>query len=286
MDKVIFGDNQFFGVNHMSEERARAQAMRFQDNQAIIDVLDIAYQEGIRTFMCTTHDRMFDICEYFRKNSTRYPGYQFYPSMPYAHKYANAATEYGLIGALRKFLPEDGAISSIFKGGVALASKDIEGIIRLLVDAEMKMFYGLSTPVIFMQNVITDLILGLGLNDFFSVFAEHARTRYKAEPGFITMNLPKLLDALEGQKINNPIVCANINKLGFRMCGGMELYESTIATRQFRPIAMSVLASGAISPREAIEYVCKQPKIKSIVFGASSSRNIRQTKDLIDELMN
>jgi hypothetical protein len=31
MDRVLFGDNQFFGVNHMSEEKARAQAMRFQD---------------------------------------------------------------------------------------------------------------------------------------------------------------------------------------------------------------------------------------------------------------
>jgi hypothetical protein len=58
----------------------------------------------------------------------------------------------------------------------------------------------------------------------------------------------------------------------------------TIATRRFRPVAMSVLASGAISPREAIEYVCRQPAIKSIVFGASSRANIRQTKALIDEL--
>ena len=42
MDRVLFGDNQFFGVNHMSEDKARAQAMRFQDLQAIIDVLDAA----------------------------------------------------------------------------------------------------------------------------------------------------------------------------------------------------------------------------------------------------
>jgi len=47
---------------------------------------------------------------------------------------------------------------------------------------------------------------------------------------------------------------------------------------------MSVLASGALSPREAIEYVCNQPRIESIVFGASSRGNIRQTKALIDEL--
>ena len=58
MDRVLFGDNQFFGVNHMSEEKARAQSMRFQDLDAIIAVLDAAYEEGIRTFMCTSHDRV------------------------------------------------------------------------------------------------------------------------------------------------------------------------------------------------------------------------------------
>ena len=40
MDRLLFGDNQFFGVNHMSEEKARAQSMRFQDTRAIMDVLD------------------------------------------------------------------------------------------------------------------------------------------------------------------------------------------------------------------------------------------------------
>jgi hypothetical protein len=284
MDRVLFGDNQFFGVNHMSEEKARAQAMRFQDLQAVIDVLDVAYQEGIRTFMCTTHDRVGEICDYFRANRDKYPDYRFYPCMPYAHKYANAVTEHGTMGALRKFLPEDGAVGAMFRGGVALASKDIEVIAQLLVDAEMKMFQGLSTPVIFIQNVITDLLLGVGLKDAFRMFADHVRNRYQAEPGFITMNVPRLLDVLEEVGVDNPIVCANINKIGFRMCGGMGLYEKTIATRRFRPVAMSVLASGALSPREAIEYVCGQPRIESIVFGASSRGNIRQTKQLIDEL--
>ena len=66
MDRVLFGDNQFFGVNHMSEEKARAQSIRFQELGAIIDVLDAAYEEGIRTFMCTSHDRVADICDHFR----------------------------------------------------------------------------------------------------------------------------------------------------------------------------------------------------------------------------
>jgi hypothetical protein len=268
----------------MSEEKARAQSMRFQDLQAVIDVLDAAYQEGVRTFMCTTHDRVAEICDHVRAHPSRYAGYRFYPCMPYAHKYANAVTEEGMMGALRRFLPEGGAIAAMFKGGVALASKDIEGIMQLLVDAEMKMFHGLETPVIFIQNVVTDLLLGLKLNDPFRMFSDHVRARYGAEPGFITMNTPRLLDVLDGLGIDNPIVCSSINKIGFRMCGGVELYEKTIATRRFRPVAMSVLASGAIPPREAIKYVCDQPRIESIVFGASSRANIRQTKALIDEL--
>ena len=72
MDKLLFGDNQFFGVNHMSEEKARAQSMRFQDTRAIIDVLDLAYDEGIRTIMCTTHDRISEVCDHFRANQDRY----------------------------------------------------------------------------------------------------------------------------------------------------------------------------------------------------------------------
>jgi hypothetical protein len=284
MDRILFGDNQFLGVNHMSEEKARQQAVRFQDLQSIIDVLDIAYEEGIRVFMCTTQDRMIDLCEHFRQHMQRYPGFRFYPCMPYAHKYANAVTEYGLLGALQRFLPSSSKIAAMWKGSVSIAKRDVEGVGQLLIDSEMNAFRGLETPVILLQNVVTDFLLGLGYKEAFRIFADHVRQKYNAEAGFITMNLPRLLDVLDELGLDNPIVCSNINKIGFRMCGGIELYEKTLATRRFRPIAMSVLASGALKPREAIEYVARQKKIESIVFGASSRMNIRQTKQLIDEL--
>ena len=285
MEKLLFGDNQFFGVNHMSEEKARAQSMKFQSLDAIIEVLDAAYDEGIKVFMCTTHDRIGDVCDHVRANPARYQNFEFYPCMPYAHKYANAVTEHGVLGALRTFLPNDGALGALVKGGMSVARKDVEGLAGLLIDAEMKMFLGLKTPVIFLQNVVTDLLLGLGMFDVFRVFAEHIRNRYNAEPGFITMNVPMLLDALEACGVDNPIVCANINKIGFRMSGGIEAYEKAIATRRFRPVAMSIFASGAIPPREAITYLRDHPKIESVVFGASSRRNIRNTKELVSELL-
>jgi hypothetical protein len=284
MDRILFGDNQFFGVNHMSEEKARAQSMRFQDTGAVIEVLDDAYAEGIRTFMCTTHERISEICDYFRAHREKYPDFKFYPCMPYAHKYANAAAELGVLGAIRSFLPEENAFGALLKGGMSLARKDIEGLASLLIDAEMKMFAGLPTPVVFLQNVATDFLLGLKFDEALRIFAECVRERYGAEAGFITMNAPALVERLAKVGIHDPIVCTNINKIGFRMSGGMDAYEALIASGRCRLIAMSVFASGALPPQEAIEYVCNRPQIKSIVFGASSRRNIAQTSRLIEQL--
>jgi hypothetical protein len=284
MDRVLIGDNQFFGINHMSEEKARAQAMRFQDVAAILEVLDAAYAEGIRTFMCTTHERVADICAHFRANRDKYPDYRFYPCMPYAHKYANAATEHGVMGAVRSFLPEENAFAALLSGGISLARKDVEGLAALLIDAEMKTFSDLDTPVILLQNVATDFLLGMGFDAALRIFADCVRERYNAEPGFITMNAPRLLRTLEKIGIDNPIICANINKIGFRMCDGIAAYEELMTHGNCRLIAMSVFASGAVAAQPALDYVCRFPRVRSIVFGASSRSHIAQTRRLIDQL--
>ena len=282
MERILFGDNQFFGVNHMSEEKARAQAMQFKDTAAIMRVLDHVYDAGIRVFMCTTHDRVGEVADIVRANPQRYPDFEFYPCMPYAHKYANSVGEVGIIETLRRFTPGN-IVETLFTGAISALTQDLDKLARLLVDAEMKRFAGLKTPVIFLQNVVTDLLLGLKLDHMFAVFAKHVEDKYGAEAGFITMNMPRLVDALQRAGIMNPIVCANVNKIGFRMCGGVDAYRAVIRSGRCRAIAMSVFASGAIPPREAIEWVCKLEGLQSIVFGASSAGNIRQSTELIEQ---
>jgi hypothetical protein len=280
MDKILFGDNQFFAVNHVSDEKSRAQSIKFKDDDAIIDTLDIARQAGINTFMCTTHDRIANICDIMRANPVKYKNFNIFPCMPYAHKYANAVTESGISGTLKQYVPGN-FFGSLFKGGIAYLSKDYLSIMELLIDAEMKMFKGLNTPVIFLQNVITDLLLGLGMIEVLAAFHSYVEKKYNAEAGFITMNMPKLLQDLEKAGIENPIICSSINKVGFRMSGGRELYESVLRTKKLRAIAMQVLGGGAINPKEAIDYVCSLPNIESILFGASSKANITQTVSYI-----
>lgn len=174
MDKAILGDNQFFAVNHLSDERSRAQAIRFKEDKAIIDVLDTAIDCGIDTFMCTTHDRIYNICNYMRKNPEKYRNFKFHPCMPYAHKYANAVTELGILGTLKAYIPGN-ILAVASKAGIAYMRKDFPALMELLVDAEMKMFEGMNTPVIFLQNVIVDLLMGLGMDEIFVRFAQHVR---------------------------------------------------------------------------------------------------------------
>ena len=194
MDKVLFGDNQFFGVNHLSDEKSRSQSMRFKNDAAIIRVLDQARSTGINTFMCTTHDRIGNICNHIRSNFQQYKGYKIYPCMPYAHKYANAVTELGIIGTIKQYVP--GNIFGTFaKGGMAYLNKDFIKLMELFIDAEMKMFQGISTPVIFIQNVLVDMILGLKMYDVFAEYDSYIRKKYNSEPGYITMNMPKLLSS-------------------------------------------------------------------------------------------
>ncbi len=282
MERVIFGDNQFFAVNHISDEKSRAQSIKFKEDSAIIKTLDEARSVGINTFMCTTHDRIVNICNIIRSEPEKYKDFTIYPCMPYAHKYANAVTELGITGTIKQYVPGN-FFGSMFKGGVAFLSKDYLSIMELLVDAEMKMFKNINTPVIFLQNVITDLLLGLGADEVLLAYHAYVKKKYNVEAGFITMNMPKLLDVLEKGGVENPIICSSINKAGFRMSGGNDVYEDVLKTRKLRAIAMQVLAGGAIHPKDAIEYVCDLPNIESILFGASSRANIESTYNYIHD---
>ena len=47
MDRILFGDNQFFGVNHVSDEKSRAQMMKFKEDKTILRTIDIAREKSL-----------------------------------------------------------------------------------------------------------------------------------------------------------------------------------------------------------------------------------------------
>jgi hypothetical protein len=75
-----------------------------------------------------------------------------------------------------------------------------------------------------------------------------------------------------------------MNKIGFRVSGGIEEYEKVLAEGKVRAIAMQVYAAGAIRPSEALDYVCRLKGVESILFGASTKAHIEQTYDLVNSI--
>jgi hypothetical protein len=279
MDRILFGDNQFFGVNHVSDEKSRQLSIKFRKDAAVLKTLKTVQQNSINSFMCTTHDRMIDISKAMGQDENL-KHMNIFPCLPYAHKYANAVTELGIMGTVKQYVPGN-FMTSMLKGGVAYVSKDYISMMELMVDAELKMFKNATTPVVFLQNVVTDLLLGLGMGKVLKAFHDHIQRKYNIEAGFITMNLPKLTELLIANGIEHPIICSSINYDGFRMSGGKTLYEQYLEQGRSRNIAMQIFSGGSSAPDQSIEYVCSLPNIQSILFGASSEDNIIKTVSLI-----
>jgi len=285
MDPIILGDNQFFGVSHMSEEKGMARARRFQDINAIIDILDIAYENGIHAFTFSTHDRVQQICDHFRANPQKYSDLRLYPVLPYAQKYAHLVNEKGIVGAMKQVVMADSTaaqmVSMIARGGAAVLKQDPMQIMKLLIDAEMKMFRDLTIEVVFLQNNVADLLLGFGIKDIFTEFVTHVEQKYNTRAGFMTLNMPRLVDFLKECGIDDPVICFAMNKAGFQMNPDITSYEETLQNKPLQALAMSIMAAGALSPKEAIEYVLSFKNVRSILFGASTKAHVEQTRELL-----
>lgn len=282
IDRIIFGDNQFFGINHMSQEKAREQAARFSDLEAITAVYEIAIDAGIRAFMLNSNDRASGICDYFRGGKTSHADLAWYPSVPYPHKYANLVAEKGILPAIQSVLFGGGAADAfgmIKQMGSAILFRDELRAMHSLVDLELRAFSGLEVRAVFLQNVITDLLLGLGLHGVIADYCDHLRRQHKVIPGLITQNLPKLLGFLKEHGIADVAICASFNKIGYLMSPDVESYVAAANANDgsvYPIIAMSTLASGAIPPAEAYDFIGRQ-NLQAVVFGASTRGHITET---------
>ncbi len=283
MDKVIFGDNQFFGVNHMSEQTAIKQAQKFRTAEDIFKTLQYVNEIGIKSFMFTTHSQMEPVLEMIKKDSN-FDDFKLYPCMPYAHKYADALVELGPFEMINKFTPGNKFVSGL-KGVGSLISANPMPIMKLLVDSEMKLLKGSNVKGIFLLNIITDLLLGLEMHDILYEFSNYVEKKYKVKVGFFTMNYAKLNDVLINKLgLKKPIIVSNINKIGFRMNASQNEVQNILSKNNSFNIAMSFLASGALRPKEATDYLNSLEGIDSVLFGASSFSHINETNQVLGSL--
>jgi hypothetical protein len=148
----------------------------------------------------------------------------------------------------------------------------------------MKMFRGLNIKAVFLQNIVTDLLMGFDVKEAFEEYCKYIRASYGALPGLITQNLPWTLRKLREWNIKKVVICSSFNKIGYLMSPDVQSYIDVVKTNdpnEYQIMAMSTLASGAIPAEEAYQFINSQ-NIQSVVFGASSRRHIVESAKLID----
>lgn len=288
LDKVILGDNQFFGINHRSQEKAEEMLKRFGNIDNIFEVYDNAFDCGVKAVMLNSNDKAMAICDRFRANKSKYGDIAWYPSIPYAYKYANMVNELGIFPAINEVLFKGNTTSGVFsmigKGASFVFTKDAMKMMEMLIDVEYKMFRDLNVKVFFLQNIVTDLILGYDIKEVFEHFCDYIRKKYKVTPGFVTLNMPYLKSKFEEWGIEDVVICSSINAAGFNMHPSKEEYERVIAANdpsKYQLMAMNVLASGSITVQQSFDYI-NSLNIQSVVFGASSKGHIKSTVEAIN----
>lgn len=287
LDKIILGDNQFFGINHRSQEKAEEMLKRFGNIDNIFEVYDNAFDCGVKAVMLNSNEKAIAICDRFRENKSKYGDIAWYPSIPYAYKYANMVNELGIFPAINETIfkgnTAKGVLGMVSKGVTMAVTKDALKMMEMLIDVEYKMFRDLNVKVFFLQNIITDLILGYDIKDVFEHFCEYIRKKYKVTPGFVTLNMPYLKSKFEEWGIEDVVICSSINAAGFNMHPSKDEYDKVIAANdptKYQLMAMNVLASGSITVKQSFDYI-NSLNIQSVVFGASSKGHIQSTVDAI-----
>lgn len=279
--RVILGDNQFLGVNHADQGKASSLYKKFNEADSIVEVLGWAYEAGVRDFMFTTHDRYYPVFEEIIR-SKLFPEMYFSPSLPYAHKYANAMAERGMVDVVLSNLKDVSKVRLMSALGRS-AVGDFSGLMRLLVEVELLMCKGLPVRGVFLLNIMFDLLLGLNATKLLEKFHRFVSENLKVEAGFFTLNHPKAVDVLCGQLgLQSPWLCSNLNAGGFRTNPSLSDVVESFGSRKSRNIAMSIFASGALDADGGLRFVLDAKGVDSIVFGSSKRENIeKNTKKIL-----
>ena len=278
-DKIILGHNQFFGTDHMSAERGAERASFFSKIENVTHIIRFAYENGVTGLMLSTHENTKLIIDEIAKDNELKYNLNIYVLLPYMAKYVRMANERGMVNMMGEILGNatwKERIGIMSRGGIGALKKDFEGMLQALIDIELLAFKKVNIKAVFLHNALSDMAAGLKLHDIAHFFSRYITEKYRASPGFCTLNSPLLMSFLNETNIKNPLLMAPFNHIGFQMNPSREIAENELKNSPSRMIAMSTLAAGYIKPKEAFQYLSDIKEIQSIVVGASSKTHLKE----------
>ena len=283
MESILLGDNPFFGVDHLSHERAREKANISQDFTNALEVIRYCFNAGATGMVVSTHPRLKELIGMIKSDQDLVNKVQFFPILPYVQGYVLKVNEKGMVNTLAEILNQaslQNKFKIITKGGLGILKKDFYSLFKLFIDIELMQLQGTKIKTVFLHDVLTDLALSLRMKNIFDIFQEHLHDHYNVEAGLVTKNFPLLISRLDEWNLHYPHIMTSFNKIGFQMNPSRIECERALQNFDGRVIAMSVYAGGYIKPQEALDYITSLPNLNTAVIGISSVEHAKSTLDL------
>lgn len=285
-DSILLGDNPFYGVDHLSHERARLGAAKNQSIENMIEVIESSYRAGITGMVVATRPKLDELVGILKKRSDIVDKLEFYPVMPYAQGYVLKLSEKGIVNTVLDIMKSGGIkndLKMLTKGTFGFLKKDIYELFKIFVDVELIKLKNIKVNTIFLHPVLTDLALALGMSKVFETFKDHLEKNHGIKAGLCTKNFSYLVTRLNQWNLEIDSIMTSFNKAGFLMNPSRQDCEKALQSYKGHVIAMNILAGGYLRLDEAYEYILSLPKIRKIVIGTSSAERAKTTFELFSQ---
>ena len=274
--EVILGDNPFFGVNHISQNKAQKYYSRADKYANAAGVISEAVKAGVKTLMVSTHVDLPELLSEYKSQECKYIDLAIV--VPYAQKLNTVVGEKGLVGLTSTaFKPSDilGLVSDSYD--FFIKKKIPKNMTRFFLEQEYALANDFPIKYVCIQNVLTDLLLSFKSHTLIEDFIDALHIPGSSDLVFITQN-PIVLDQYLPKKF---ISCFTYNKCGFMVNPNLVDVREYVASTDRKLWAMGVFASGQLSKRDIFddEYL----KYFNAVLYATSNKE--RVKDAVSSFM-
>jgi hypothetical protein len=290
---LLVGDNAFQGVNHLSQGKARERTDDITNPEYCADLVLTALENGADGFMFSVNKNMLSILKAIkRKNASQV--LSMHAILPSAVDYIRASGQKGMEGLAKDFTMQmltsgnAGAVWACLEGaGRGKIKSLLRGLISLEI-GEIKSAAGRNARLdsVLLHELLTDMGLALDLRWLFEEFIKTVKS-YDTKVGFQTRNFCLLIKKFKEWNIdlNVVLIVAPFNNAGFQMSPSKVDCENVLTDLPaVNIIAINILASGYLSPPEAVEYIQALPNMVGVAVGISKEKHAHETFKTLAQL--
>ena len=81
--EILLGDNPFFGIDHLSQEKARKRMTVLTGYEKISDVMEFVSNLGVKGFVVSTHPQLKYLIKHIKENTNLLEKFDFYPILDF-----------------------------------------------------------------------------------------------------------------------------------------------------------------------------------------------------------